>query len=209
MREKVLKKIRNASVKGMSKTEVPDYESKIKLFHYPEASLIETFAKEFNKINGKFVFCPNKFDMVSQLKQLIQANKWKNVYCTEEKIRYILNDTSIKYKYDLTEYTDADVSITSCDALVARTGSILVSTAMDKPRKLSVFPPVHIVIAYYDQIYFDVENALKIFKDKHTSAYPSMMSIISGPSRTADIEKTLVLGAHGPKDIYCFFVNDR
>jgi len=209
MREKVLKKIRNASVKGMSKTEVPDYESKIKLFNHPEESLIETFAKEFNKINGKFVFCPNKFEMVAQLKQLIVANKWKNVYCTEEKIRYILNDTSIKYKYDLTEYTDADVGITSCDALVARTGSILLSTAMDKARKLSVFPPVHIVIAYYDQIYFDLENALKVFKDRHSSNYPSMLSIISGPSRTADIEKTLVLGAHGPKDIYCFFVNDR
>jgi L-lactate dehydrogenase complex protein LldG len=209
MREKVLKKIRNALVKGVSKAEVLDYESKVKLYNYPEVSLIETFAIEFNKINGKFILCQNSVDMVSQLRQLIQMNKWKHVYCTEEKIRYILNDTSIKYRYDLSEYQNAEVSITGCDALVARTGSILVSSAMDKPRKLSVFPPVHIVIAYYDQVYFDLENALKVFKEKHSSAYPSMLSIISGPSRTADIEKTLVLGAHGPKEIYCFFINDR
>lgn len=193
----------------MLKNEKVDIESRVKLFQYPDESLVQTFAKEFNKINGKFVYCQNNVDMVSNLRQLIQLNKWKHIYCTEEKIRYLLNDTSLKYKFDLTEYQNAEVSITSCDAIVARTGSILVSTAMDKSRKLSVFPPVHIVLAYFDQIYFDLENALKYFKDKNAGNYPSMLSIVSGPSRTADIEKTLVLGAHGPKEIYCFYINER
>ncbi|HPD64725.1 MAG TPA: LUD domain-containing protein [Bacteroidia bacterium] len=209
MREKVLKKIRNSAVKGMLKTDTIDNENKHQLYEIPDENLVQVFAREFSKINGKFIYCFNNHDMVTQLRQLIQGNKWKNVYCTEESIRYILNDTSLKYKYDINNYQDADVSITSCEALVARTGSILVSTSHDKTRKLTVFPPVHIVLAYFDQIYFDFENALKTFKDRYHNRYPSMLSIISGPSRTADIEKTLVLGAHGPKELYCFYINER
>ena len=209
MREKVLKKIRAAQQKSFMKYDLKEPDLKKFVFKRPDESLPETFAKEFNKNKGKFIYCQDNADMVAQLRQLIQANKWKHVYCTEEKIRYILNDTSIKYKYELTDYTDAQVSITGCFGLVARTGSILVQSSNDASRKLTVFPPVHIVVANYDQLYFDLEHALKHFKEKHTDRFPSMLSIISGPSRTADIEKTLVLGAHGPKDIYCFYVNER
>lgn len=209
MREKVLKKIRNSAVKARHKTDPIENEIKYRLYDIPEDNLIQVFAQEFSKINGKFIYCFNNHDMVVQLRQLIQANKWKNIFCTEESIRYLLNDTSLKYKYSLSEYQSADVSITSCNALVARTGSIIVTTSHDKTRKLTVFPPVHIVLAYFDQLYFDLENAIKIFKEQHSGGYPSMMSIISGPSRTADIEKTLVLGAHGPKELYCFYINER
>ncbi|MBT3802045.1 MAG: lactate utilization protein [Bacteroidetes bacterium] len=209
MREKVLKKIRTAQQKSFMKYDLKEPDLKKFVFNKPDESLPEKFAKEFNKNKGKFIYCQNNADMVTQLRKLIQANKWKNVYCTEENIRYILNNTSLKYKYELDSYTDADLSITSCMGLVARTGSVLVTSASDSSRKLTAFPPVHIVVAYYDQMFFDLENAFKFFKQKYEDKMPSMLSIISGPSRTADIEKTLVLGAHGPKYMYCFYVNER
>jgi len=209
MREKVLKKIRSAQVKSNFRIESKEPDLKKFVFKRPEENLVETFAKEFSKNSGKFIYCQNNADLVGQLRTLIAESKWKNVYCTEEKLRYMLNDTSIRYKFDLSNYTDADVSITLCFGLVARTGSILVTTAPDASRKLTVFPPVHIVVAYYNQLFFDLEDAFKHFKTKADDGFPSMLSIISGPSRTADIEKTLVLGAHGPKNIYCFYVNER
>ncbi|MBC8344057.1 MAG: lactate utilization protein [Bacteroidetes bacterium] len=209
MREKVLKKIRTAQQKSFMKYDPKEPDLKKFVFKKPDESLPEKFAKEFNKNKGKFIYCQNNTDMVRQLRKLIQANNWKNVYCTEENIRYILNDTSLKYKFELDKYTNADLSITCCMGLVARTGSILIVSGTDSSRKLSIYPPVHIVVAYYDQMFFDLENAFKFFKQKYEDSPPSMLSIISGPSRTADIEKTLVLGAHGPKDLYCFYVNDR
>jgi L-lactate dehydrogenase complex protein LldG len=209
MREKVLKKIRTAQQKSFMKYDLKEPDLKKFVFHKPDESLPEKFAKEFNKNKGKFIYCQNNADMVSQLRKLIQANKWKHVYCTEESIRYILNNTSLKYTYDLSDYTQADISITSCMGMVARTGSIVVTSGPDSSRKLTCYPPVHIVIAYYDQMFFNLENAIKFFKQKYSDTPPSMLSIISGPSRTADIEKTLVLGAHGPKDLYCFYVNER
>ena len=166
MREKVLKKIRTAQQKSFMKYDLKEPDLKKFVFNKPDESLPEKFAKEFNKNKGKFIYCQNNADMVTQLRKLIQANKWKNVYCTEENIRYILNNTSLKYKYELDSYTDADLSITSCMGLVARTGSVLVTSASDSSRKLTAFPPVHIVVAYYDQMFFDLENAFKFFKQK-------------------------------------------
>jgi L-lactate dehydrogenase complex protein LldG len=101
----------------------------------------------------------------------------------------------------------ADAGLTVCEALVARTGSVLVSSRLASGRSLSVFPPAHIVVAYADQLVPDIEDALALLSDKYGSSIPSMIGLITGPSRTADIEKTLVLGAHGPKEIYVFLVD--
>ncbi|MNL89836.1 Lactate utilization protein C [compost metagenome] len=54
----------------------------------------------------------------------------------------------------------------------------------------------------------DLKDAFKLIKDKYGSQIPSMISTITGPSRTADIEKTLVLGAHGPKELFVFLIDD-
>jgi len=99
-----------------------------------------------------------------------------------------------------------DASITGCELLIARTGSILMSTAQAGGRTVSVYAPVHICIAYTSQIVYDVKEALQIIKEKYTGKLPSLITLATGPSRTADIEKTLVVGVHGPKEVYVFLV---
>jgi L-lactate dehydrogenase complex protein LldG len=54
----------------------------------------------------------------------------------------------------------------------------------------------------------DLKQALAGIKQKYADNIPSMISVITGPSRTADIEKTLIMGAHGPKEIYVFLIDD-
>ncbi len=53
---------------------------------------------------------------------------------------------------------------------------------------------------------YDIKDALLFLKEKYNNQLPSLISFASGPSRTADIEKTLVTGVHGPKEVYCFLV---
>lgn len=94
-----------------------------------------------------------------------------------------------------------DVAITGCDALVAQTGSVLVTSQSAGGRALSVLPEHHVVIATKDQLLADLPAAFELLKRKYSSAYPSFISFITGPSRTGDIERILVLGAHGPKKL--------
>ena len=82
------------------------------------------------------------------------------------------------------------------------------SSAQKSGRTTSVYAPVHICIAYTNQLVFDVKDALDGMHLKYSEQIPSLITFASGPSRTADIEKTLVVGVHGPKEVYCFLVED-
>ena len=102
---------------------------------------------------------------------------------------------------------DCDLGVTGCDCLVAQTGSIIVSTVSAGGRALSVLPPVHLVIARREQIVPDLASAMALLRKRYDKHWPSALSVITGPSRTADIEKILVMGAHGPKRLALYFAD--
>ena len=107
--------------------------------------------------------------------------------------------------YDRAAVESCDVGVTECDALVAQTGSVLVTSASAGGRVLSVLPPHHVVLARHDQLVPDLTAALRRARELYRGAgWPSMLSVITGPSRTGDIERILVLGAHGPKRLTIF-----
>jgi L-lactate dehydrogenase complex protein LldG len=93
----------------------------------------------------------------------------------------------------------ADLGVTSCDLLIAQLGAIVVTASSAGGRALSVLPPVHLVIARRSQLVPDLAAALEGLRERYQGRWPSALSIIAGPSRTGDIEKVLVLGAHGPR----------
>jgi L-lactate dehydrogenase complex protein LldG len=93
----------------------------------------------------------------------------------------------------------ADIGVTGCECLVAQTGSVVISTLASGGRALSVFPPVHLVVARRSQLVADLPAAMALLRDRYPGRWPSQLSVVTGPSRTSDIEKVLVLGAHGPK----------
>jgi L-lactate dehydrogenase complex protein LldG len=70
-----------------------------------------------------------------------------------------------------------------------------------------VYAPIHICIAYTNQLVYDLKDSLQLLKDQYADNFPSLITFASGPSRTADIEKTLVTGVHGPKEVYLFLVD--
>ena len=161
------------------------------------------FADEFTKLQGKFAFCVDENDLHIQLQQLIKEKAWVNIYCKEDKFIQLLTASAVKPYQDL---ASCDVAITGCEYLVARTGTIVMSAAQQSGRTASVYAPIHICIAYNSQLLYDVKDALLFLKQKYAGNFPSFVTFASGPSRTADIEKTLVTGVHGPKEVYCFLV---
>jgi L-lactate dehydrogenase complex protein LldG len=93
------------------------------------------------------------------------------------------------------------VGITACDALISQTGSILLTSRSAGGRALSVLPPHHLIIARADQLVPDLPAACDLLSARYGENYPSFITFITGPSRTGDIERILVLGAHGPKNL--------
>ncbi len=165
------------------------------------------FAENFSGLLGKFSYCVNSEELVLQLHSLIEKRSWSRIYCRDEALKSFLekNGCNIYYSDDL---NNCDVAITDCEFLIARTGSMLLSSGQQSGRTVSVYAPIHICIAKTSQLVYDIDDALQQMKLRYGNNLPSLMSFATGPSRTADIEKTLVVGVHGPKEVFCFLIDE-
>ncbi|WP_438946291.1 LutC/YkgG family protein [Sediminibacterium sp.] len=205
-RENILKKIKQALV---TKVPVPfsTHTETAALFQPSQKELEIEFAEHFTSLQGRFSFCANHQELTEQLNQLFISRKWEKIYCIDEQIQGMLATSGMP----LNPYHDlasCDASITGCELLVARTGSIFLSNTSSSGRTTSVYAPVHICIAKTSQLVYSLEDALLNLTNKYGSQLPSVLSLATGPSRTADIEKTLVVGVHGPKEVYCFLIDE-
>ena len=163
------------------------------------------FAERFTNLQGRFSYCSSEEELVTQLNALAEKRKWEKIFCREAALREMLNASGFPFNYHPT-LADCDAAITGCEYLVARTGSILLSSAGESGRTVSVYAPIHICIAYTHQVVEDISDGLeKVLLQNPT--YPSLLTLATGPSRTADIEKTLVVGVHGPKEVFCFLID--
>jgi L-lactate dehydrogenase complex protein LldG len=169
----------------------------------PAQDLVVEFAEQFSALQGKFIFCLDGAELRQGLQKLFHQNQWSKIYCSEEDLQGVLPPESL-YQ----DIATCEASLTTCEALIARTGSLLLSSAR-QGRIPSVYAPVHICVAYTSQLVYDVKDGLERMKATYKDAIPSMITLATGPSRTADIEKTLVVGVHGPKEVYCFVVDDQ
>lgn len=204
-KENILKKIKQALATPVP-VPFPQVSSAENIFYQPQQEAEIEFAENFTSLQGKFSFCLHYSELVQQLQILISSRNWKKIYCRESAIKGKLSEYGFatQYYHDL---KNCDAAITGCEALIARTGSMLLSSAGDSGRTVSVYAPVHICIAYTNQLVFDVKDAINLVKGKYKNNLPSQLSVASGPSRTADIEKTLVTGVHGPKEVFCFLID--
>lgn len=205
-KEKILKKIRQSLI-HKTKNPYPNLDFDSGIYVPSDESLDLLFAHQFTKVNGQFIFCENESEFAENLIALAKEKGWYKIFCREEKIKHFLNQCSFPYFSDDAKIINMTVGITLCENLVARTGSVIISSKQISGRQLPIFPDTHIVLAYTSQLVYDIKDALQFIKTKYANI-PSMISAITGPSRTADIEKTLVQGAHGPKELFIFLIDD-
>jgi len=203
-KENILKRIRQALV-NPTPVPFPQSEGNSSVFNPPTQENEIEFAENFSRIQGKFLYCANTEELVGQLKELISLQAWAQVFCRESALLPLLKEP-LKGLLMGEDLPEADVSITGCEALIARTGSILMSSGQDSGRLVSVYAPVHICIAWTSQLVYDIREGLEMLAEKYKNRIPSFITMATGPSRTADIEKTLVVGVHGPKEVYVFLV---
>jgi L-lactate dehydrogenase complex protein LldG len=101
---------------------------------------------------------------------------------------------------------EIDAGITTTCGGIAETGAIVLWPDEQEPRTMSLVPPVHIAVLQADQIY---NSFCEIVQAQNwTDSMPTNALLISGPSKTADIEMTLAFGVHGPKELIVIILRD-
>ncbi|GAA4320620.1 LutC/YkgG family protein [Flaviaesturariibacter amylovorans] len=168
-----------------------------------QQDILVEFAEQFTKLQGKFAFCQDEQELKEQFEALRAQQGWTKVFKKDDLLPGLVDASHIT-----SDLVHCDASVTDCEALVARTGSLVLSAANSGGRLTSVYAPVHVCVAYASQLVYDISDALTALQQKYKGQLPSLVTFATGPSRTADIEKTLVTGVHGPKEVYLFLIDD-
>ena len=205
-REKILNSIRKSLEENKLPMPFPEADKLDDFYAHSDQSIEEVFAQEFIKLGGKFVYCANHAEMIEQLKALKDSMGWKEIQTKDKFLLTLFSESGSALIKQAGDMLNMEIGISMCEALVARTGSTLLSAAQDSGRALPVYAPIHITVAYTRQLVWDIKDAIDVLKTRYNNELPSLISLTTGPSRTADIEKTLVVGVHGPKEVYVFLV---
>jgi L-lactate dehydrogenase complex protein LldG len=174
---------------------------------------VARFREWSERLNTEVVVC-SRADFPKTMAALAATHAWKRAAChgaelarqalaaagLDNAAALHIDDSGAK-PYDKDALEACDLGISACDALVAQTGSILLSSRSAGGRALSVLPPHHLAVATADQLLPDLPAAMALIRERYGRAMPSLVSLHTGPSRTGDIERTIVLGAHGPKKL--------
>jgi L-lactate dehydrogenase complex protein LldG len=170
------------------------------------------FQKNALELKADFRLVGSMEEMSAQLASLRDTEGWRKIASHKGELTSPMSQKlglpclAADQPYEVNELEACDAGLTECDALVAQTGSVLVTSRSTGGRAISVLPPHHVVLARRAQLIAGLPEAFALVKEKYGASYPSLISFITGPSRTGDIERILVLGAHGPKKLTIFCV---
>jgi L-lactate dehydrogenase complex protein LldG len=201
-RSEILERLRNGVADKTGSVLVP--EKTDSFFVEESLPLAEKFKRNLEEVNGKCFLPVSKAELCDEISGLITSNGWSNLFCPEDRIRRLLKESGFHADFQTSLDKNTDVVVSGCESLISSLGSVLVSSAQAGSRRMFVLPPVHIVIAGIAQLVESLDDAYSLILEKYRDEIPSFISVITGPSRTADIEKTLILGAHGPGQLYVF-----
>jgi L-lactate dehydrogenase complex protein LldG len=171
------------------------------------ANRIENFARLSEMLKTEFHRCATLAAAAEQIATLATEGSWKTIafhrgQLTEALVPLLpttVGTLLIEPGYDREALEACDAGLTECESLVSQTGSACITSLSSGGRTLSVLPPHHIIVAREEQLVADLSAAYERLALKYEGRYPSFIGFVTGPSRTGDIERILVLGAHGPK----------
>ncbi len=206
-RQQILDKIRKVSNRKQPEQAETEFENTA-IYKPILPDAITCFKNELEAISGKCFVVDSETELFQILRKELSDRQITSIFCRDTAISAQLSTFDIPFTNLAEDFEAMTCGITACEFLIARTGSVLVSSAGDSGRQMNVFPPIHIILAKSSQMLNYPEDALVAIQKKYSGNLPSTITTITGPSRTADIEKTLVLGAHGPKELMVFILQN-
>ena len=185
-----------------------------------DGSLVQRFQAEFERASGELRVCSDGLCAVEFIKSFIEGEGIQSVAVSRHEIcqrlnlvkrllemlpqvRFLTEEIDSEYPFERDRLKEqmakVPLSITGIDYLVAETGTLVALAHPSASRQISLLPEVHMVLATPHQIHPNLSELFAEIQARHGTDLPgSMITLITGPSRTADIEKVLIKGVHGP-----------
>lgn len=209
-KEQILAKLRNAVIeKPEAMFEDIDLRTDTwKPIKEEDGSAI-TFVQHFKDLGGIFIYLESEEEFGECLKQLAPQNGWDPLWCTGHEMQAILEKFGLNYCTEpVRENKQKIVSITTCEHLVAQTGSIIITDRDSDDRRACTESDVLLVMAYTSQIVDGLKEGLQKLKERFNPRETTQMIILTGPTRTYDIEQEEIQGVFGPRQIAVFLIDN-
>lgn len=209
-RDTILQRLRNRSGGTLSAPEC-DF-SVLKRPDWSTAERLDRFEQMIESVHGEVHRCTED-SWVDRLAEVLTTRGARNLLIPKEhsiglRLRteaqredlpnLLIYDEPIE-SWQSVLFNDVDASITSTRGGIAETGSLILWPTPDEPRLMSLVAPIHIAVLRADELYTTLHDAMRA--QNWASGMPTNALLISGPSKTADIEQTLAYGVHGPKEL--------
>ncbi len=209
-RSQILHRIEDALRQPASRPPLPPPGPVFPPIHRDE--WLPRFEKEFAALKGECHLAADWTDARAWMKALAERCGFRRVAISpdadvEQATQSLAGVIALNREDCGSKLADVDLGVTGCDCLVAMTGSVVLTAQTGFGRALSVLPPAHLVVARRSQLLPGLTDAIRLLQSRHGKMWPSMVTFITGASRTADIEKILVLGAHGPKSLFVLLLD--
>lgn len=168
-----------------------------------------TFVQNFKAMGGIFIYLESEDEFGDCVKQLAPQNDWEPLWCTSPKMQTLLKKYGLSYSTEpVKENKQKLVGITTCDYLIAQTGSIIITDRNTDSRKAYIEPDVLLVLARTNQIVEGLKEALKKQKERLDSQALTQIVILTGTTRTYNIGQELVQGVFGARQIAVFLIDE-
>ena len=169
-----------------------------------------TFVQRFKDLGGIFVYLENEAELGECLKQLAPQNGWGTLWCPSETMQLLLKKYDVSHVGDMPDRSESPkiASIIPCDYLIAQTGSIVVTDRHAGSRKAYTESDILLVMARTSQIVGGMKEAMHHLNEHMGDDEASQIAIITGPSRSYDIEQEIVHGVFGARQIAVFLLEE-
>jgi L-lactate dehydrogenase complex protein LldG len=174
-----------------------------------ERSVIDVFRENLEAVGGKCTIADSEPDAIAGVQKILDSLKPQRVAFSDASISLaaknsIQTDATVFENASIEQLFSCDVGITSAQWAIAETGTLVLESRKERNRLASLVPGIHICLLEKKNIR---RTMVEILETAGSDLNPAV-TFITGPSRTSDIELTLAIGVHGPRELYVFVFDD-
>ena len=176
--------------------------------HQVPTTLVELFKQSLEAVDGNCVVVGNENELSQAIDSIIESIHASKIAISDsaEIGRLVKSGCEVSVAPSASEIFSYHVGVSGVQAAIAETGTLVLDSSRERHRLLSLVPPVHIAVVKASQIFETLGEALAfIQRDQEVSP---IVTFVTGPSRTADIELTLAIGVHGPQELFVVVHDD-